>query len=82
MLPAVVVAERPSGVTQADLDFLAERGAAIARIDGVAGPPAPPEPSEDGEAAQFVVPIVGGRRPRQRSSWRFATSWQKARRTG
>jgi putative drug exporter of the RND superfamily len=63
VLPAVVVAERPSGVTQTDLDFLAARGEAIARIDGVAGPPAPPEPAKDGEAAQFVVQIVGEGNP-------------------
>ncbi|HSK98317.1 MAG TPA: MMPL family transporter, partial [Euzebyales bacterium] len=58
VLPAVVVAERRSGVTRADLDFLAERGAAIARMEGVAAPPAPPQPSDDREAAQLVVPIA------------------------
>jgi putative drug exporter of the RND superfamily len=63
VLPAVVVAERASGVTRADLEFLAERGAAVARIDGVAGRATPPEPSADGKAAQLVVPIVGGGDP-------------------
>jgi RND superfamily putative drug exporter len=63
VLPAVVVAERSSGVTREDLDFLAGRAAAVARIDGVAGRAAPPEPSEDGEAAQFVVPITGSGEP-------------------
>lgn len=58
VLPAVVVAERPSGVTQDDLDFLADRGAAIAKLEGVAAPPAPPEPSDDGDAAQLVVLIA------------------------
>src|SRR3954447_20648264 len=42
VLPAVVVAERKSGVTKADLDFLAGRGEAIARLHGVAGPPTKP----------------------------------------
>lgn len=63
VLPAVVVAERASGITQDDLDFLAERGAALARLDGIAGRVAPPERSEDGQAAQFVVPVVGAGDP-------------------
>ncbi|MFC4855705.1 MMPL family transporter [Actinophytocola glycyrrhizae] len=58
VLPAVVVAERAAGITEDDLRFLAERGAAVARIDGVAGSPTPPQRSEDGAAAQFVVPIA------------------------
>ncbi len=64
ILPAVVVAERKSGVTKDDLAFLAERGAAVAELDGIAGRSSPPEPSKDGAAAQFVVPIaVGGGEP-------------------
>lgn len=59
VLPAVVVAARPSGITQADMDFLNGRAAAAARMDGVAGKPTPPRRSEDGNAAQFVVPIEG-----------------------
>jgi RND superfamily putative drug exporter len=59
VFPAVVVAERESGITEDDLRFLAERGAAVAEIDGVAGPSTPPEPSEDRQAAQFVVQIAG-----------------------
>ncbi len=58
VLPAVVVAERKSGITEADLRFLGERGAALARVEGVAGPSAPPERSDDRQAAQFVVPIA------------------------
>jgi RND superfamily putative drug exporter len=58
VLPAVVVAERQSGITDDDLRFLAERGAALARVEGIAGPPAKPERSDDREAAQFVVPIA------------------------
>ncbi|HYQ69381.1 MMPL family transporter [Actinophytocola sp.] len=59
VLAAVVVAQRTSGVTQDDLDFLADRGKAIARLSGVAGPPTAPEQSKDKAAAQFVVQITG-----------------------
>jgi RND superfamily putative drug exporter len=60
LLPAVVVAERPSGVTQADLDFLDQRAAAAARIDGVVGSPIPAKRSDDGKAAQLVVQLSAG----------------------
>jgi putative drug exporter of the RND superfamily len=63
VLPAVVIAERKSGVTEDDLEFLAGRAAAAARIDGVAGGAPPPQPSKDGKAAQFVVPILGQGNP-------------------
>jgi RND superfamily putative drug exporter len=63
VLPAVVVAERTSGIRQSDLDFLAARGAAVAKLDGIASPPSPPRPAEDGEAAQLVIPIVGAGEP-------------------
>ena len=64
VLPAVVVAERESGITEEDLRFLAERGAALAEVEGVAGPSAPPEKSDDQQAAQLVVPIeIGGGEP-------------------
>lgn len=54
VLPAVVVAERRSGLTQADGDYLADRAAAIARLDGVAAPPSPPVPSpRDDQAVQL-----------------------------
>lgn len=63
VLPAVVVAERASGVTQADLDFLAGSAAEVTKIDGVAGRIAPPERSGDRKAAQFVVPVESGHDP-------------------
>jgi RND superfamily putative drug exporter len=63
VLPAVVVAERKSGVRPDDLAFLADRAAAVAKLDGIAGPSAPPEPSKDGDAVQFVVPVVGAGEP-------------------
>ncbi|MFL6121804.1 MMPL family transporter [Actinophytocola sp.] len=59
VLPAVVVAERKSGVTQADIDYLDDRAAAIARLHGVAGRPTQPQKSDDRAAAQFVVQIEG-----------------------
>jgi RND superfamily putative drug exporter len=59
-LPAVVVAERTSGVTEADLRFLADRGAALTEIEGVSGQASPPQRSEDGQAAQLIVRVGGG----------------------
>jgi RND superfamily putative drug exporter len=63
VIPAVVVAERTSGVTKADADYLAGRAAALARIEGVAGPPQPGRPAEDGKALQLVVAITGDGNP-------------------
>jgi RND superfamily putative drug exporter len=63
VLPAIVVAERDSGVTRADVDYLNGRGAALARIEGVAEPPRPALPSEDGKALQLVVSISGDGNP-------------------
>jgi RND superfamily putative drug exporter len=63
VFPAVVVAERKSGITQADRDFLAGRASAVAKIDGVGGPAAPPETSDDGKAAQLVVLVEAGHDP-------------------
>ncbi|ONI91769.1 hypothetical protein ALI144C_00565 [Actinosynnema sp. ALI-1.44] len=53
VVPAIVVAERPGGVTDADQRFLAERTSQIATV-------APPRRSDDGEALQVVVPFDGG----------------------
>ncbi len=60
VIPAVVVAERTGGITEADTHFLDGRRAALAGIDGVAGAPAPAQPSEDGEALELIVPVSGG----------------------
>jgi putative drug exporter of the RND superfamily len=60
VLPAVVVAERGSGITQADIDFLTRKAAAVARMDGVVGPPMRPEKADDDNAAQFVVRLTAG----------------------
>ncbi|TDV53663.1 MMPL family transporter [Actinophytocola oryzae] len=64
ILPAVAVAERRSGVTKEDLDFLAGRAKALAQVDGVAtGVPIVPKPSDDGRAVQLVVPVLGQGNP-------------------
>jgi RND superfamily putative drug exporter len=63
VLPAVVVAERTSGITPDDLAFLSERAAAIGELDGIAGQSPPPERSDDGDAVQFVVPVIGAGEP-------------------
>jgi putative drug exporter of the RND superfamily len=63
VLPAVVVAERTSGLRQSDLAFLTARSAAIAKLDGIAGLSSPPRPSADGRAAQLVVPVIGEGKP-------------------
>ncbi|WIX83719.1 MMPL family transporter [Amycolatopsis carbonis] len=58
VLPAVVVAERSTGLTAADREFLAERSARIARLPGVEAPASPviPAPRDD-RAVQVVVGI-------------------------
>jgi RND superfamily putative drug exporter len=63
ILPAVVVAERQSGITEDDLDFLNGRAQAVAGMAGVEGRPSPAVPSDDGKAAQFIVPISAAGEP-------------------
>jgi RND superfamily putative drug exporter len=57
--PAVIVAERPGGLTDADLAYLQTASAALADLEFNAGPPIPPQPSgeQPPEAAQLVVLI-------------------------
>ena len=65
-VPAVVVAEREGGVTEADARALAAAGKEIGRLDGVVGEVAGPVPSDDGEALELVVPLddaLGDRLP-------------------
>ncbi|CAM3066255.1 MMPL family transporter [Saccharomonospora xinjiangensis] len=57
-IPAIVVAERASGVTGADREFLAAKGSEIAGWDATT-PGSPPIPSRDGQALQLIVPITG-----------------------
>jgi putative drug exporter of the RND superfamily len=56
--PAVVVYERPSGITAADRAKVARDVTAIAALPGVAGTVAGPVPARDGKAVQVIVPIT------------------------
>ncbi|MEV0648957.1 MMPL family transporter [Phytomonospora sp. NPDC050363] len=62
-IPAIVIAERPGGLTRDDLTYLEAAAAEIADTEGVDGELPPPIPSEDEEAAQIVVPLDGDREP-------------------
>ncbi|MEV4493985.1 MMPL family transporter [Micromonospora coxensis] len=55
--PALVVYERPAGITEADTQRAAADAARFAQVPGVVGPLPPPIPSQDGQALQVVVPI-------------------------
>ena len=56
-VPAIVVAERDSGTTPSDSDFLARVGASVAGQPGFGDQTSPPIPSQDGRALQMIVPI-------------------------
>ncbi|ACU98678.1 putative drug exporter of the RND superfamily [Saccharomonospora viridis] len=56
-IPAIVVAERGAGITEADQRFLAEKGQQFADWDTTAPGP-PPIPSQDGEALELIVPLT------------------------
>ncbi|HEX7188828.1 MAG TPA: MMPL family transporter [Actinomycetes bacterium] len=58
-IPALVVWERASGLTEDDLAAVSEAATRLGDVDGIAGPPAPPIPSEDGQAVQVVLPLPG-----------------------
>jgi RND superfamily putative drug exporter len=53
--PAIVVVERPDGLTAADREALAELDTDLPGAGRAAGP----QPSEDGTAAVLVVPFSG-----------------------
>ncbi|MFF5229237.1 MMPL family transporter [Dactylosporangium sp. NPDC000521] len=55
--PAVVVYERPSGTTPADLEKVKADVAKFAGVDGIAGEVSPPVEAKDGQALQVVVPV-------------------------
>ena len=59
-IPAVVVYERPSGATSADIAAVAGQLQQLANIDGVDRDPIGPIPSEDRQALQVIVPIDAG----------------------
>ena len=54
-LPAVVVYDRPGGLTAADRTKAAADAEQFATFEGVVGKPAGPIPSQDGQALQTVV---------------------------
>ncbi|MFC9551573.1 MMPL family transporter [Rhodococcus sp. NPDC056960] len=56
-VPAIVVAERPSGITAADTEFLAGTAASFAGAEGFGDEVSPPIPSVDGRALQMFVPV-------------------------
>jgi RND superfamily putative drug exporter len=56
---AVVVYERPTGITAADKAQAQADAAAFARLPGAAGAAQGPFPSNDGKALQTLVPVVG-----------------------
>jgi putative drug exporter of the RND superfamily len=56
-VPAIVVAQRDSGITPQDSAFLADSTASLAGAEGFGPQFSPPIPSEDGEALQMFVPV-------------------------
>ena len=56
-VPAIVVAERPSGLTSADREFLTTATTPLAGTTGFGPAFSPPIPSKDGQAAEMFVPI-------------------------
>ncbi|MFC0454295.1 MMPL family transporter [Rhodococcus jostii] len=56
-VPAIVVAERTSGITAADIEFLAGTAASFAGSEGFGDEVSPPIPSADGRALQMFVPV-------------------------
>lgn len=55
--PAIVVAERPGGITESDSAFLTTAAAPLQGTDGFAPRFSPPLLSADGQAAQVFVPV-------------------------
>ncbi|GAF50001.1 MMPL family transporter [Rhodococcus wratislaviensis] len=56
-VPAIVVAERTSGITAADTEFLAGTANSFAGSEGFGDEVSPPIPSADGRALQMFVPV-------------------------
>ncbi|MDY6808796.1 MAG: MMPL family transporter [Actinomycetota bacterium] len=62
-VPAIVVAERPSGLAPADTEFLTTATAPLAGTEGFGAQFSPPIPSQDGQAAQMFIPISADGEP-------------------
>jgi len=56
-IPAVIVYERPSGLTPDDLEAVAADAEAFGALGTLDGDVVGPIPSEDGEAVQIIVPL-------------------------
>ena len=56
-LPAVIVYERSSGITDADHSTVAAETSSLVGLKGVVGPPSPVIPSADGKALEVVVNV-------------------------
>src|SRR4051794_22597582 len=56
-IPALIVWERPEGVTDADRAAVADAAERMSAIKGVAGPASAPVVSEDGKAIQVIVSV-------------------------
>src|SRR5215207_1788863 len=59
-LPAVVVYERASGITEADLAAATDHAEEIAALDNITGEVIGPVPSEDGQAMQVIAQVDVG----------------------
>jgi len=57
IIPAIIVYERTSGITAADISAAEDDVAQISDLTGLVGGVPPPIPSEDGEALQVIVPL-------------------------
>ena len=57
IVPAVIVYERPAGITPADQAKASADVVALRRVPGVTGEVAGPVPSQDGQALQVIVPV-------------------------
>jgi RND superfamily putative drug exporter len=57
-IPAIVIAARDGGLTDADLDYLESFAEAAADVEGVGDEVSPVIPSDDGDAAEIIVPIA------------------------
>ncbi|WP_038169779.1 MMPL family transporter [Tomitella biformata] len=63
LIPAVVVADRQSGITPQDLDYLTGLASSATELAGVSDEVSPPIPSEDGKAAQLFIGVDGAMDP-------------------
>ncbi|MFW0783065.1 MMPL family transporter [Gordonia sp. CPCC 206044] len=62
-VPAIVIAERDTGLTAADRAFLTDATDPLAGSDGFGPTFSPPIPSSDGQAAQMFVPVSSAGEP-------------------